>query len=367
MKMLHFVEGTVDCKPEEASFDPKALENLEDHLRTLVLGHNRQAAGYLLARNGKVFAHSAMGSLHHDAHSSHFHTDSIHRISGITAVFTIAAAWQQIEKGRLDMDQDVSRFLPEFAAEGLSSLRIGHLLTQTSGIEAFPNPWVAGQDNPVFQHLQDPAWIAKLVERNPSLRPGERWGYSPLGLSLLARIIEIVSDRPFEDLVLTRIAAPLGMDDTSFDVTGTKRERMCTIGAEPPIGTRGGAPRGGAGLYSTMTDLHRFANLFLEGSQKPSAPILSRATREAMLRNHSLRSFISRPEDFSRRPLYSGWMPCREDLPSLSTFGMEGWGWSSVYVDPTHAFTCIFFLPGKVEFNRIASQQCRAIVWGGLR
>lgn len=367
MKDLRFVDGPVDCTPEQANYDVQYLEILEDHLRQRILSEDHQAAGYLLSHEGRVFAHRAVGYLRHDDSFTPFRHDSVHRISAMTGVFTVVACYQQIERGRLSLEDQLARFLPELSGTSLGTLTVGHLATHCSGVEAFAMPWVAQHDHPVFQQLQDPQWLRQLALRNAEIRPGERLGYSPMALSVLARIVEVVSNRPFEDYVLSKIARSLGMIDTTFDVTGEARKTMCTIGAEPPIGTRGGAPRGGSGLYSTLMDLHQLANLFVPDSKHPSRSILSPASVAAMTRDHGPRAFVSASSRAHLPPLLPGWLSAREDLLHERCFGAEGWGWSSLHVDPDRRFVCIVFLPGKVEQHDSPTTAARAIAWAGLR
>ena len=79
--MIH--QGKTDCLPRDVGYDPAALERLDGHCQDLISKGLIQAACYLLARDGKIFAHRSMGKLTAAADSRDFKPDSLRPIASI--------------------------------------------------------------------------------------------------------------------------------------------------------------------------------------------------------------------------------------------------------------------------------------------
>jgi CubicO group peptidase (beta-lactamase class C family) len=113
--MVH--KGKTDCQPGEVGYNPEILDILDNHFLDLIQKGTIQAAGYLLARHGKVFALRTMGKQSSLEDKGDFMPDNLRPIASITKVFTTTAVLQLLEKGKLPLWQNVSEILKEFDTE----------------------------------------------------------------------------------------------------------------------------------------------------------------------------------------------------------------------------------------------------------
>lgn len=179
---------------------------------------------------------------------------SLVRIYSMTKCVIAAALFQQIEAGRLSLDDKLSDHLPAFANVRVAvekkngfpdfertipvrePVRIRHLLTHTSGISSglapgldgprkrgakerawagLYEPLVRGIDQGEFPNLA--AWVKELAKLPLIEQPGTHYGYG-YSYDVLGHIVELKSGKPLTQYLRERIFEPLGMHDTVFDI-----------------------------------------------------------------------------------------------------------------------------------------------------
>src|SRR5699024_5853074 len=107
-------------------------------------------------------------------------TDTIYDMASVTKLFTSIVVVQQVEAGRIDLDQTVAHYLPEFATNGKESVTVRMLLTHTSG---FP-PWI-----PLYRDYPDiPSRIHAVLTQPLEHPPGSTYQYSDLNLIPLGEL-----------------------------------------------------------------------------------------------------------------------------------------------------------------------------------
>ncbi|MGI8835197.1 MAG: serine hydrolase domain-containing protein, partial [Pyrinomonadaceae bacterium] len=113
--------------------------------------------------------------------------DMVFRLGSITKQFTAVAILMLAEQGKLSLDDDLTKFLPDYPAKG-QRITIEHLLAHTSGIKnytALPEWLAAWRKDMTVKEIVD------LFKDQPQdFAPGERWSYSNSGYFLLGAIIE---------------------------------------------------------------------------------------------------------------------------------------------------------------------------------
>lgn len=136
------------------------------------------------------------------------------RLGSITKQFTAVAILMLAEQGKLSLQDDVTRFLPDYPSKG-RRITIEQLLHHTAGLRnytAMPGYWsIADQDMGVAQ------FIDYFKNEPQEFAPGERWSYSNSGYFLLGAIIEKVSGQRYADFIAQQIFEPLGMHDTAYE------------------------------------------------------------------------------------------------------------------------------------------------------
>ncbi|MBP7460594.1 MAG: serine hydrolase [Candidatus Delongbacteria bacterium] len=227
---------------------------------------------------------------------------TLYRIASITKTFTAIGIMQLRDRGKLDLNDPVTRYLPWFKIQNpfpdSIPITIWHLLTHTSGLPseaAFPY-WT----DHVFP-TQDQ--IIRTVRNQSLIYPtGTRFKYSNLGLTLAGMILETVSRQTYQSYVQSQILDPLGMSHTfvnlkesdksllavgySHRLPNGKREIM------PFTDSKGLTPA--ANISSTVEDLAIYVSLQFRDEPVGGRQILKGSTLKEMQRIHWIRPSWSR-------------------------------------------------------------------------
>lgn len=255
-------------------------------------------------------------------------------------VATTGVAARFVDRGLLDLDAPVSRFLPAFSDGDKPLVTVRMLLDHTSGLPPFIRLWevTATPGDAVARICVEPL-------RRP---PGTAAEYSDLNAILLGVILEQVGGAPFDQLVQREVIMPLGLTQTSFGaVPARARAAPTTSDGQLRAGTVNdpnaaylGGVAGHAGLFSTGPDLARVARAWLGQGTLDGVTWLSAAT---------VRRFLT-PSAMSGTRLL-GW-----DTPDLSgpepssfgrdpdrgTYGHTGWTGTQMWIDPARDVYVIF-------------------------
>lgn len=280
------------------------------------------AAGYtiMVARHGKLVYSAAVGVQDREGKVP-MSLDTRFRMFSMTKPVTSVAVLMLYEEGKLQLEDPVSRFLPEFAESRVfvgvddagkprteparRPITVRQLLTHTSGLGYGPG---YDRSSPIAAqwgafNLWGPQPAEEKMRQLAALplyfQPGTEWRYS-YATDVLGRLVEVVSGMPFADFLKTRIFDPLGMTHTGFFVppeaagrvasvyrrdAGGKLERAGGPFAAPPTAPPPFAS-GGAGLISTAGDYLRFAQMLADKGRFGGRQYLSPVTVELMTSNH---------------------------------------------------------------------------------
>ena len=321
--------------PESKGMSGKKLSRIDAVCEEAITDKNIPGAVALVVKDGSVVYHKAFG--HADSEMSKtLHKSDIFRIASQTKAITATAVMMLWEEGHFQLDDPISRWIPEFKdAKVLSRFRyadttfsskpankqisIRHLLTHTSGIGyGFIDPdermkMLYRKAGVQEIAAQDDLTTAENVKRIASMplhfEPGEKPLYG-MGLDVLAYFVEIVSGQSFDQFVKARILDPLGMKDTHFHLPAEKADRLVSIqikegeqwanqpvtGYDPsyPLTGNRGFCAGGAGLVSTAIDYAKFLQMYLNDGNYNGKQLLSPSTIDAIMGDHS--------DDFWGRP-----------------------------------------------------------------
>ena len=136
-------------------------------------------------------------------------TDTVFQIGSITKTFTATMIMQLRDEGRLDLDELVVKYLPDFRNNDMKRLRkvtLRHLLTHQSGIDGDFFPRTDTGDKAIEELLGMSDSLPFLFD------PGTNYSYNNIGFSALGRVIEMIDQRSFDVSLRKRIFAPLDMD-----------------------------------------------------------------------------------------------------------------------------------------------------------
>ena len=215
--------------------------------------------------------------------------DMVFEVGSVTKQFTAAAILMLADRGQLKLDDDVTRYLPDFPTQG-KAITIEHLLSHTSGIPSYTalSEWASQrrEDIPVDQ------LIALFRGKPLEFEPGEKWSYNNSGYALLGAIIEKLSGKTYEDFIEQEIFKPAGMDHSRYGnpseiVAGRaygydKNEETDTyVNASYLSMTQ---PYAAGALMSTVDDLARW-NRALTGGKLLRGPSFARMVTPVRLRS----------------------------------------------------------------------------------
>lgn len=325
---LGFAADLPRAKPEQVGLSSERLARISALLKADVESKKIPGAVLLVARHGKVAFFEAVGK-QDPAGSAPMTRDSIFRIYSMTKPITTVAAMMLAEEGRINLDQPVSLYLPEFAkmavgvekpdADGKAMLEtvptrrqmtIHDLLRHTSGLTyGFFGPGLVKKayvDAGLL--IGDPTnaeFSVALAKLPLAYQPGTTWDYSH-STDILGRLIEVVSGKTLHEFMRERILDPLGMRDTTFYVTEPARQarlaepfaddRSFGVGATMSNPRTGGKwESGGGGMVGTAMDYARFLQMLQNHGSQDGKRYLGPRTVDTMTADHNGTSITPGP------------------------------------------------------------------------
>jgi CubicO group peptidase (beta-lactamase class C family) len=171
-------------------------------------------AAIVVVQDGKVFLAKGYG-LADLAHQTPVDpTKTAFRAGSVSKLFTWTAVMQVAERGLLDLDTDVNRYLTDFRVPDTypQPVTLAHLLTHTAGFE---DRWI-GSATRGPEELEPLSQVLANAMPQRVEAPGVVHSYSNYGTGLAGHLVEQVSGRPFDQYVEEHILRPLGMDGTTF-------------------------------------------------------------------------------------------------------------------------------------------------------
>jgi CubicO group peptidase (beta-lactamase class C family) len=166
----------------------------------------------LVARDGQVIYRKAFGmaNLELDVPMT---PDMVFRIGSITKQFTAVAVLQLLEQGKLGLDDEITRFIPDYPTQG-HKITIHHLLNHTSGIKSYTS---MSEFSMVMRKDHSPSQIIDIFKDEPmDFAPGERFLYNNSGYILLGYIIEKITGKTYQEYVTDHLFSPAGMEHSLY-------------------------------------------------------------------------------------------------------------------------------------------------------
>lgn len=173
---------------------------------------NEPGATALVARNGQIIYNKAFGMADLELNIP-MQTDHIFRIGSITKQFTAIAILQLMERGKLDLQDEITKFIPDYPVQG-NKITIEHLLTHTSGIKSYTGMPDYGEK---MSKDMTPVEMIDYFKNEPmEFAPGTAFRYNNSGYFLLGYIIEKISGKTYSEYLEENIFKPLGMTHSMY-------------------------------------------------------------------------------------------------------------------------------------------------------
>lgn len=315
-----------EATSESVGVSAERIARIDQMCTEAVQKGNIPGAVALVARNGKIILWKAYGMADNQAGRT-LKRDDIFRIASQSKAITSTAVMMLWEEGKFQLDDPISKYIPEFknpqvlksfkyadttytTEPAKSEITIRQLLTHTSGLgygiidSNEQMKMIYGKAGITDLFTTEKITIAESVKKLAKLplhqNPGEKFVYSE-GLDVMGYFIEVVSGMPFDVFLKTHIFDPLGMNDTRFYQPEEKAGRLVAVqqkvddkwtkypvtfyDTDYPIKGAKTFFSGGAGLSSTAKDYATFLQMYLNGGELNGIRLLNRKTVDVILSN----------------------------------------------------------------------------------
>jgi len=197
------------AKPD-ADLDTAALDAI---VQRMIAQERVVGASVLVVRGDRVLLHKGYGFADL-ALQAPAKDETVYHIVGPMLPFTGIAVMQQVERGKLSLDDDISKFIPEFPLQG-HHVTVRQMLNHTSGIVDYHY-----LGDPIEATSRQPKALDEVMAlyagKNWVNEPGQKWDWSISGFNLLVTIVERVTGESFPDYVQQNIFKPAGLKSTSY-------------------------------------------------------------------------------------------------------------------------------------------------------
>jgi CubicO group peptidase (beta-lactamase class C family) len=243
------------------------------------------------------------------------------------------------ERGQLDMEAPLQRYLPECGGADKAHITLRQLLTHSSGLPAS----LPGNGAGNWAGAADAQSIACGLPL--TVVPGTQFRYSDVNFILLGRIVERAGGVPLDELAEQALFQPLGMGDSGYRplrrmsaerIAPTERLADGTLlrgAVHDPTARKMGGVAGHAGLFTTTSDLARFARMLLAGGVAENGKRLLSQESVALL------TTVQSPPALAERrgmgwDIASAFSRPRGSLYPSTSFGHTGFTGCAIWIDP---------------------------------
>ena len=310
--------------PESAGMTSTRLAIIDDVIKRGISAGGFPGAAVIVGRRGGIVWERGYGTLDWTSGTPVDPERTMYDVASLTKVVgTTAAMMALVDRGKLRVDDRVTRALPGFKGRGKDSVTIRDLLMHRSGLPA-------GR----ILSRKGPASARRMVLSTPLVRqPGSEYLYSDIGADVLGFIVERVAKQPLDRFLRKTVYDPLGMSSTMFSPGPSHRGRIAPTEsrvARGEVHDRNAAALGGvaghAGLFSTAGDLAVFARMMLDDGVASGIQFFT---------NTTVRDFTTPGPGW--RAL--GWETCSGGgscgrFLTVRAFGHTGFTGTSMWIDP---------------------------------
>ncbi|WP_433940452.1 serine hydrolase domain-containing protein [Paenibacillus lautus] len=363
-----------------------SYQRIDRHMKEYIHTNEIAGAALIIRKNRTIIYQNKWGYANIERQLP-VQFDTIFRMASLTKVVTAAAVLVLVEQGKMHLDDEISKYIPE----------LDHLMVCTTefGLDSFSD--LANVDLSAIEHV--PAnrnvTIRDLLSHSSGLgmgiaglllsaglsspedtlesrfhkfkdfpadfEPGEQTGYSGIvGFDVLGRAIEVSSGMSLTRFFQKYLFDPLEMKDTTFHLNEQQKERLAVLykvengeifkapAGEDVDGLVHGGPRycsAAGGLYSTASDFDRFAHMLLHEGEYSGTRILQPETVRLI---HQERAY--KQLDFAPGLVWGLGVLVREYPERANSSLTKGsYGWSGHYgthlfIDPVKKFEVVLML-----------------------
>ncbi|MEA1996729.1 MAG: serine hydrolase domain-containing protein [Gemmatimonadota bacterium] len=268
--------GSAEKEPDRGIFEMLCLHTKKE----MKLSYNCSAGAALVMREGRVLYEEYFGATHRGPGAEPVGVSSRFPFYSVSKGFGCGLLMSLITDNLLALDDPVVKYLPYFTGPGpgekkfpREKVTIRHLASHTSGVAHSRSGEPEAPDNTGRPRFDDVTL---------EFEPGTGWHYNELGMKILGAAMEKAAGKPYDRLLKERILEPLGLETVGYvypgdDISGVVHS---CYGPDSTALRYTQAPYPGSGLYGSIRDMARYAQLWLDGGKAGGRVIF----REGLIR-----------------------------------------------------------------------------------
>lgn len=279
---------------------------------------NQKALGgkicMLVYKDGKIVYEKDLG----------YTKTTIEPIASCCKWFTAAMVMTFVEEGKLSLDDTIGKFLPIFSKHKKGKIKIWNCLSHTTGIQGEEINLTTLLKRKKYKSLEEE--VNDFALKPVAAAPGDQFYYGNIGLNIAGRILEVISGKNFETLFQERIAAPLGMKNTTFK-------------SDHAVNPSGGAE-------SSASDYMNFLIMILNKGEFNGKRILKAGSVELMEESHTEDVKVSYVPDQAMGMEYGfgEWILERDDDDNSSVVSSPGLLGTFPFINIANDYAAILFV-----------------------
>ncbi len=323
------------------------FKGLDYYVNRAIEDHIFPGVAIIVGNDHEVLYKNAWGHFTYDPDSPETTTECLFDMASVTKVVaTTSVIMKLVDEGKIDIYEKVSKYIPEFAANGKEDVLVLNLLLHDSGLPAYYSPKKDETKKEIFD---------KIFSFKKFYETGSKTLYSCLNFVTLMKVSEAVTGKPMYEYYKENITGPLGMKNTMFTPPEELKDKIVPTMPEihgfvhDPLACALGGLSGNAGLFSTVDDLAVFSMMMLNKGEYKGKRIISEATIE---------KFTALYDSTTTRGI--GWATNVHHAASAgvmfseTAYGHTGFTGTSIWIDPVKKiFTVI--LSNRVYPDETAS------------
>lgn len=317
------------------------------------------AAVFVGSKEGFLYQ-NYYGSFDFETNSPKVDKNSLFDLASLTKVFaTTLCVMKLYDEGKIDLEERVVKYLPEFGQNGKDKVKIRNLLLHNSGMPAYYTPQ-SGQSRKDI--------LDAIMALSPVYKTDSSTVYSCLNFVTLMRVVESIAGKEMRRYYKESIADPLGLNNIGFVPSEEDKKRCLPTSPDlqgvvhDPLARGLEGLSGNAGLFSNAEDLGKICLMLLRGGSYAGKKIFSKETVDLFTKNYS---------KASSRGL--GWDTNVFENTSAGTmfsplsYGHTGYTGTSIWIDPTRELFFLFltnrvYPDDKASVGSIRKQAADAVV-----
>jgi len=331
------LEGALQATDDFAEIDQVVQHHID-------LG-NLPGAVVLIGHHDAVVFEKAYGNRSVEPEIEAMTPETVFDLASLTKVLATApSVMLLVQKGRLKLDDPVSKYLPAFGQAGKKKVTLRQLLVHYSGLPA-------DLRQTRRRRITSKNALSRIYQARLVAPPGQRFIYSDLGFVVLGKVVEKVTGQSLARFAQENIFSPLEMASTGFlphpeaiaNIAPTERLKeggMLRGYVHDPLASKLGGIAGDAGLFSTARDLARFCQMFLQRGSLNGVEVFRSDTVALM----------TSPQSPDGKPnirgfgwdIQSTYSSVKGSFFSAMSYGHTGYTGTSLWIDPeTQTFLII--------------------------